>query len=372
MTDPALPIAQTPEQQAKIDKIRNVTQTLVSNPAAFEILKDELFKLGFGIRKQVETTPFIEITDPVRIANAQEGILLDCEATGLDHGTDRVFQLGMIRIRYDSQGIISMGERFDRLRDPGIPIPAEVTELTGYTDDMVAGKSISDAEVAEFIGGASKIIAHHAGYDRRMCEASFPGAGFEAVRWDCSFEQVDWKARTMGGAKLELLALRMGFVYGSHDAFNDIQALAHVLGHEDVNGKSGFAEMHERGGEKSLQIVLDLKAMLGGSGYFPDINEKLKERKWVFSKDGSEAQGRPKTWHRTIPETPADIEDEGAFLEDILRKKVALPAYRFDALNRYSNRPPDAATFMRSSQPENVIEALEQHRGIDIAQTAGL
>jgi hypothetical protein len=59
----------------------------------------------------------------------------------------------MLPFTYGLDGTVySVGEAFSQLRRPSVPIPPAVTELTGLTDEMVAGHSIDPAEVARFIG----------------------------------------------------------------------------------------------------------------------------------------------------------------------------------------------------------------------------
>jgi DNA polymerase III subunit epsilon len=47
------------------------------------------------------------------------------------------------------------------LRQPYTPIPPEITTLTGTTDEMVAGKTISLDAVEAFIRPADLVIAHN-------------------------------------------------------------------------------------------------------------------------------------------------------------------------------------------------------------------
>ncbi len=69
------------------------------------------------------------------------GLILDVETTGLDSAKDEVIELGMVKFRYG-------------------PIPADIADLTGFTDDMVAGQRIDVHAVADFASDASIVIAH--------------------------------------------------------------------------------------------------------------------------------------------------------------------------------------------------------------------
>lgn len=76
------------------------------------------------------------------------GVLLDLETTGLDPLQDEIIEMAMLPFTYGLDGTVySVGEAFSQLRQPSVPIPSAVTELTGLTDEMVAGHSIDPAEV---------------------------------------------------------------------------------------------------------------------------------------------------------------------------------------------------------------------------------
>jgi DNA polymerase-3 subunit epsilon len=65
------------------------------------------------------------------------GAIIDVETTGLDPAKDQIIELGIISFRFGEQGdIFDIVDVFSGFRDPGIPIPAEITALTGITDAM--------------------------------------------------------------------------------------------------------------------------------------------------------------------------------------------------------------------------------------------
>lgn len=335
------------------EKIRKIIMQIGAQDGGEDFLRSALAAAGFGLTYKAETRKLPAVTDPERLERARDGIILDCEATGLKPKTDKVTQLAMLKIKFDEQGIISFGERFDRLRDPGMPIPQEVTDLTGITDAMVKGKQISDQEVADFMADPELVIAHNASYDRSMLEANFPDAGFERVRWDCTVEQIDWKARGLSSAKLELIAQAHGFTYDAHNAVSDILMLGHVLNLSGADGgRTAFAEMWENGSVETLQIVTV------GAPF--NAKDAQKERGYKFSRDGDEARGYPNAWHITIPGDEQAILEECEFLRaTVFRKDVALPCFRLGALTRYSERWPQKET-LHTTEPRDLIDAIGQ------------
>jgi hypothetical protein len=139
----------------------------------------------------------------------RRSIFLDVETTGLDPAMDEIVELAMVPFDFACDGrIFAVHEPFSRFRDPGRPIPAAVTELTGITDAMVAGASIDAAEIEAFLGPAALVIAHNAGFDRRFME-KLCGA-FVTLPWACSWAEVPWADECQSACKFERrLTLRL-------------------------------------------------------------------------------------------------------------------------------------------------------------------
>ncbi len=89
-----------------------------------------------------------------------EYVVFDIETTGLDTDNDRIIELGAIRIK-DAEVI---GE-FNKLINPGIVIPFEVTNINGITNEMVADKDYPGVVLSQFnkfIEGVDFLIGHNA------------------------------------------------------------------------------------------------------------------------------------------------------------------------------------------------------------------
>ena len=87
----------------------------------------------------------------------------------------RSFELAALPFSYDAQaGAICRAlpaETGQWLHDPGKPIPAEITRITGIDDAMVAGKKIDAAALSALVEKSDLIVAHNARFDRPFCEA---------------------------------------------------------------------------------------------------------------------------------------------------------------------------------------------------------
>ncbi|MDO4542667.1 MAG: 3'-5' exonuclease, partial [Bacillota bacterium] len=88
-------------------------------------------------------------------------VIIDLETTGVDSRRDKIIEIGAVRID-------DLGNRreFHTLVDPGLPLNHVITDLTGITDEMLAGQPrIEDvaSELYKFTEGTVP-IAHNAGF----------------------------------------------------------------------------------------------------------------------------------------------------------------------------------------------------------------
>ncbi len=258
----------------------------------------------------------------------QRGIFLDVETTGLDPATDQIIELAMVPFDFARDGrIFTVQESFERYRDPGRPIPPSVTELTGISDETVAGQAIDPAEVAAFIEGATIVVAHNAGFDRlfaeRFCSA------FAKVEWGCSWREIDWRSEGFTeGAKLTQLATAAGFFYSGHHAENDCRAGIEML-----------SRPLPRSGRLALDILLASiqtpRWRVWATGAPFDRKDTLKLRGYRWN-DG--ADGHPRAWFMDV--TAENLEGERQFLRRDVYRRESMPidAHRIDAIDRYSER----------------------------------
>ncbi|MCK1715062.1 3'-5' exonuclease [Bradyrhizobium sp. 143] len=263
---------------------------------------------------------------PASGQEAKVGILLDTETTGLDHARDEIIELGMVKFDYSADGrIVGVRDTFSAFNEPSAPISAEVTALTGITNEMVAGHKFDDAAVTAFAESAVITIAHNSAFDRRFVERYWPL--FEHKAWGCSMSEIDWRENGFAGAQLGYLLNGAGFFHQAHRAVDDCHALLEVLAFElPSTGAPALALLLETARRKTLRVWAEQSPF--------ELKDSLKRRGYRWN-DGSD--GRPKSWY--IDVTEAAFADEIAFLRtEIYTRDVEPAVQRLTAFTRFSSR----------------------------------
>jgi DNA polymerase-3 subunit epsilon len=177
--------------------------------------------------------------------------VVDVETTGWAPDDAGITEIGAVRVR----GGRVVAE-FGSLVNPGRPVPAPITELTGIDDQMLTGAPPVAAVLPGLLAFArgSVLVAHNAPFDLRFLTAACTGTGLD---WP-GFEVLDTVRlarhlmdipQEVPDRKLATLATFFGTpVRPSHRALDDARATAAVLGRllarlADREGVATLAEL---------------------------------------------------------------------------------------------------------------------------------
>lgn len=253
----------------------------------------------------LERVPFTRDSCPTTLRlNPTQGdevpiLILDVETNGLETDTCSIIELGLVRLAYSpsAQSITAITGQLSAYRDPRAPLPELITELTGITDEMVAGQSIPWVEVDRFCGGDPLVVAHNAPFDRKFMESTTFGADlFENLRWACSIQDIDWRGLGVNRTNLEYILTHHGYFYQAHRATIDCLAVAWVLHINPV-------ALHQL-----VANAVQLTALIRAEGAPYHCRHALKA-------EGYRWDPVRKVWHRSIPE--AQLEEEQHFLDGL-------------------------------------------------------
>jgi CBS domain-containing protein len=112
---------------------------------------------------------------------ALEAVALDTETTGLDPSSARLIEIGAVAIR---GGAIDEGDVFQRLVDPGVPIPPQSSAIHGIDAAELAGAETFAAVKATFDAYRRErvVVGHNIGFDLAVMkrECALAGLPFSA------------------------------------------------------------------------------------------------------------------------------------------------------------------------------------------------
>jgi DNA polymerase III subunit epsilon len=274
------------------------------------------------LRRLLPQQPSVAVAD----CGSKVGIIVDFETTGLDAMNDEIIEVAMVKFRYSNYDrVLGVSGIFQSFNQPSMPIPADIVELTGITDEMVVGQKIDGAALEAFVTDANVVIAHNAAFDRKFAERSWPL--FQQMHWACSATGIDWQRHGFGGAKLTYLLTHLGLFHDAHRAIDDCHATLEVLARElPVAATTALGVLLDRARRKTVRVWAENAPF--------HLKELLKRRRYRWS-DGSD--GRPRSWYIDVEQDKLD--GELNFLRsEVYQRDVDIDCCEITALDRFSNR----------------------------------
>ncbi len=181
-----------------------------------------------------------------------EFVVFDIETTGLRPDKESITEIGAVKI---SDGQIT--DRFQTFVNPEKPIPRNITELTGISDDMVANAPLIGEAIDEFYKfcGSAVLVAHNASFDTSFIKTAAKNCG---LAFDFTYIDTLELARcTVEGVKnYKLDTLTKHFkvkLLNHHRAIDDAAATGEV-----------FLELIKLLEEREVKDIADINIALAG------------------------------------------------------------------------------------------------------------
>ncbi len=155
-------------------------------------------------------------------------VVFDLETTGLDPKCEKITEIGAIRVE---NGVTA--KTFSALVNPGKPIPENITQLTGISDEMVASCPTIDEVLPKFLEfcGDAIAVAHNARFDTSFVKAEGSALGLEFN--NKTMDTVELSKELFPQEKkhnLEVLSERLGIsLENHHRAVDDATATAEAF-----------------------------------------------------------------------------------------------------------------------------------------------
>lgn len=149
---------------------------------------------------------------------------LDIETTGLNPKTEKIIEIGAVRVRNGS--IVA---RFESLVSPGRLLEGRITELTGITDEMLKAAPEKEEVIPRFLefAGEDILLGHSILFDYSFlkkaavnCNRQFERRGIDTLKLARKFLP-DIESR-----RLSHLCSYFGIVHHAHRALADAEATA--------------------------------------------------------------------------------------------------------------------------------------------------
>jgi DNA polymerase-3 subunit alpha (Gram-positive type) len=123
---------------------------------------NDKIKIIYGVEAYMVNDQKEIITNYDKYEVLDDFVVFDIETTGLSARNDKITEIGAVKIK---NGIVI--DKFEQLINPEIPIPHNITSLTGITDDMVSNMPRIEDVLPKFIDfiGDSILVAHNASFD---------------------------------------------------------------------------------------------------------------------------------------------------------------------------------------------------------------
>jgi len=307
--------------------------------AALQVLEG----LGYKCLAPLRVSEYQEKATTEYVKQVQDGMFLgkviDTETTGLEKDA-QIFEIGITLFLYDKDQNVTFVNTLEMFEEPTVPIPQDVTTITGRTLEDVRGKAFPEEVIQNIFTKPGIVIAHNASFDRPKLEKRFPI--FQKCAWACTQRDLQWLQKyKQVDTKLRLLVEDVvGKYFHGHHATDDTLATFEVLLQNSPFEKTYFQELMLAAKVPTLRV------------YAVDTPYAKKE---IVKSLGYRWNDQHKMYSKDIEHDAYDAEKKD--IEDAVYKYTLspneFPCTKVTAANRYSERICPPQDFLHHVYPYN-------------------
>jgi DNA polymerase-3 subunit epsilon len=236
------------------------------------------------------------------------GVVLDVETTGVNADVDEIIEIGVLEFGLNDHFEASILSMYAGVQEPKKSLSAEITQLTGLTDAILAGRKIDWTQVRQMLERASVVIAHNAEFDAAFVRHR-PELQDLDLHWVCSIKHLPWRKMGFRSQSLNYLAADHGFVnpFAHRALFDCATTFRLVAPHLKTLIDRSYEPMFM---VEATGAAFETKDILRQNGYRWDAEQRV--------------------WKKTVLQ--CDLEEERAFLEEKI--------YRGDSRHREQRLSP--------------------------------
>lgn len=242
-------------------------------PEAYETSKKTGVKVIYGVEGYFVNDGVPIVYNARSVGFDEEFVVFDIETTGLSANTDRITEIGAVKIKNGS-----IVEIFSELINPEISIPDNITKLTGITDDMVRDKETIREVLPRFLSFAGEVplVAHNALFDWGFIRIKAEEMGLKVNNPVIDTLQLSRNLLTeLKKHKLNIICDHLNIkLENHHRASDDATATAHVflkfvemLKERDINNVDAINNIASQAknlkSAESFHIIILVKNMVG-------------------------------------------------------------------------------------------------------------
>jgi DNA polymerase-3 subunit epsilon len=299
-------------------------------------------------------------------------VVVDLETTGLRPGTCRICEIGAVRVRE-----LELGETFQTLADPGVPLGRAVASLTGLADSELRRAPSVEEGVRRFLdfAGDAVLVAHNARFDLAFLDRETERLTGRRLAGPV-VDTVALARRVLEGRVARAGLASLAHFFGTsarpcHRALPDASATAEILvaliGLAQERGATTVADLCELASTRTRRVYMKRSLAFGapprpGVYLFRDSHDQV-----LYVGRARDLRARLRSYFRTDRQRPA-VEAALAALERVEWRELGseLEAALEELRLIRELRPPGNA---RVSRPDRYVYFRRRGRGLVCSAT---